>query len=71
MGDLLRSRDYSDLVYCSDFRAKSSVNAEQFSIYDSGKDKEVENVAACLPNRGVAVLCLAFLIKAIYLCNLS
>ena len=70
MWDLLRARNYSNLVYCSDFRAQSTVDAEQFSVHNGGKDEEVENVAAGLPNRGVAILRLAFFIKAVYLCNL-
>ncbi len=44
---------------------------ENGSVDNGGEDEEVEYLAACLPNRGVAVFCLALLIETIDLCDLA
>lgn len=45
--------------------------AEDFSVDNGGKDEEVENVAAGLPDGGVAVFLLTFFVKSVYLSNLA
>jgi hypothetical protein len=71
MRNLLSTSNDADLINSADFRAESSVNAEDLTINDSGKDEEVKDLAAGLPNRGVAVLLLTLLVEAVDLSDLT
>jgi hypothetical protein len=71
MRDLLSTCDNSNLINSTDFRAETTVDAEHFAIDDSGKDQEVEHLAAGLPNGSIAIFLLTFLIEAIDLGDLT
>jgi len=71
MRNLLSTSNDADLINSADFRAESSVNAEDLTINDSSKDEEVENLAAGLPDRRVAVLLLTLLVETVDLSNLA
>jgi hypothetical protein len=68
---LLSSCYNADLVDGSDLGAKATVNTENLAINNSSQDQEVEHLAACLPDRGIAVLLLALLIEPVDLSDLS
>ena len=44
---------------------------EYFTVDDGCKREEIKHLAAGLPDAGVAVLLLAFLVEPVHLCNLS
>lgn len=69
--NLLGSGDDPDLINSPDLGAEATVHTQNGPIHNGGKDEEVEHLAACLPNRGVAVLCLTFFVEPIDLGNLS
>jgi hypothetical protein len=69
--NLLGASNDSNLVYSTDLRAQTTVNAQNLAINDSSEDKEIENLAARLPDRRVTVLLLALLVESIDLGNLS
>lgn len=69
--NLLRTGNNADLVNGSNLRAQTAVHAEKLAVNDGGENEKVENVAACLPYGGVAVLLLAFLVEAVHLCDLA
>ena len=71
MRDLLRAGYHADLVECSDFGREATVNTEHSSINNSGQSEEVEDLAAGLPHRSVAVFLLTFLVEAVDLGDLS
>lgn len=68
--NLLGSGDDPDLINSPDLRAEATVHTQNGPIHNGSEDKEVENLAACLPNRGVAILCLTFLVEPVNLGNL-
>lgn len=69
--NLLGSGDDPDLIDGPDLGAEATVHTQDSPIYNGGQDKEVEYLAACLPNRGVAILCLTFFIEPVNLGDLS
>jgi hypothetical protein len=71
MGDFLGSRNDTNLVNCTNLRAQTAVNAEDFTIHNGSENKEVKDLAAGLPNRCVAVLLLALFVEAIDLGDLA
>ncbi len=71
VGDLLGSSDDADLVQGAYFGRQAAVNAEDLAVNNGGKGQEVKDLAAGLPDRGVAVLCLTLFVEAIDLGDLS
>jgi hypothetical protein len=71
MRNLLSTCNNANLINSADFRAESTVNAENLTINDRSKDEKVEDLAAGLPNRGVAVLLLTLLVEAVDLSDLT
>ena len=71
MWNLLGAGNDPDLIQRADFRAQASVHAQHFAVDDSTEDEEVEDLAAGLPDRGVAVFLLAFFVEAIDLGDLT
>ena len=70
VGDLLGAGNDADLVDGADLGAQAAVNTQDGAVDNSGEDEKVKNLAACLPDRGVAVLLLAFFVETIYLRDL-
>lgn len=70
VGDLLCSRDDSDLVDGSYLGTQTTVHAEYSAVDDGGQHQEVKYLAACLPDRRVAVLLLTLLVEAVDLGDL-
>lgn len=71
MRDLLSTSNDTDLINGSDLRAQATMDAENFTVDNGGEDKEVENLAARLPDRRVAVLLLALFVEAVDLSDLA
>ena len=71
MRNLLSPCNDTDLIDCANLGAQTTVYAEDLAIDNSSEDEEVKDMAAGLPNGCVAIFLLAFLVKAVYLCNLS
>lgn len=71
MGNLLCTSHNTNLVDCTNLRAQASVDAEDFTIDDGRKDKEVEDLAARLPNGRVAILLLTLLVETVDLSDLA
>jgi hypothetical protein len=69
--DLLGTSHNADLVDRADFWAQTTVNAENFTVNDSGEDEEIENLATRFPNRRVSVLLLALLVETVDLGDLA
>ena len=71
MGNFLGACDNANLIECSDFGRETTVNTEYSAINDSSQGEEVEDLTAGLPDGGVSVLLLTFLVKAVYLSDLA
>ena len=71
VGDLLSTGNDTNLIDRPNLRAQSTMNAENLAVNNSSKDEEVKNLAARLPDRGIPILLLAFLIETINLGNLT
>ena len=71
MRNLLSTSNNTDLVDGADLRAEATVNAENFAIDDRSKDEKVEDLAAGLPDRSIAVLLLTLLVETVDLSNLA
>ena len=71
VGDLLGAGDDTDLVDGADLRAQAAVHAEDGPVDDGGQHEEVEDLAAGLPDRGVAVFLLALFVEPVHLCYLA
>lgn len=71
MRDFLRSRDHSYLVQSANLRGQATMYAQYFTINDGSQGKEVKDLATGLPDSRIAILLLAFLVKAIYLGDLA
>jgi hypothetical protein len=71
MGNLLGACDNADLIECSNFGRETTVNTEYSAINDSSQGEEVEDLTAGLPDGGISVLLLTFLVKAVYLGDLA
>lgn len=70
MGDLLGACNNADLIKRSDLRAQSAVHTKHLAVHDSSKRQKVEDLAAGLPHRGIAVFRLTLLVKAVDLGDL-
>lgn len=68
--NLLGSGDDPDLINSPDLRTEAAVHTQNGPIDNGSEDKEVEYLAASLPHRGVAILCLTFLIEPVDLGDL-
>lgn len=68
--NLLGSGDNPDLIDSPDLGAEAAVHTQDGSIHNGGKDEKIKYLAACFPNRSVAILRLTFLVEAINLGNL-
>lgn len=71
MRNLLSPRNDADLVNRADLGTKTAVDAKNGTVNDGGENKEVKHLAACLPDRGIAVLLLTLLVETVDLGNLS
>ena len=71
VGNFLRTGYNPDLVDCPDLRAQASVYAEHRAINDSRKNQEVKDLTASLPDGGITVFLLTFLVEAVDLSDLS
>lgn len=71
MWDFLGAGYHANLVQGSNFRAQSAMDTEHFSIHNGCKRKEIKDLTTGFPDRSIAVLCLALLVKAVDLGNLS
>lgn len=71
MWDLLSSCNYSYLVQSPNLWRKTAVDTEHFAVNDRSKRKEVENLAARLPDTCVAVFLLTFFVESVYLRDLA
>jgi hypothetical protein len=71
MRDLLGTSNDTDLINSANLRAQTTMNAENFTINNSGEDKEIENLTARLPDRCITVLLLAFLVETVDLSDLA
>ena len=67
MRDLLRARNHADLIEGADFGGKAAVDAEDLAVDYGAQNEEVEDLAACFPDAGVAVFLLAFFVEAVNL----
>lgn len=70
MRNFLGSCNDANLIQGSDLRTQSTMHTQHFTIHNSCQCKKVKDLATCLPDRCVAVLCLAFLVKSVDLGNL-
>lgn len=71
VGDFLGSGHDADLVDGADLRTQAAVDAEDGPVDDGGEDQKVKDLAAGLPDGGVAVFLLAFFVEAVDLCYLA
>ena len=71
MRDLLRARHNPNLIQRADLRAQAAVHAQHAAVDDGGEGEEVEDLAARLPDAGVAVLLLALFVEAVDLGDLA
>lgn len=71
MRDFLSTGNNTDLVEGTDFGAQATMDAKDFAIDDSTEDEEIEDLTACFPHRGIAVLLLALFIETVDLCDLT
>ena len=71
MGNLLSTSYDTDLVDSSNLGAQATMNTEDLTIDDSCEDEEIENLAARLPDRRVAVLLLTLFVEAVDLSDLA
>jgi hypothetical protein len=69
--DFLRASDNANLIKCSNLGREAAVNTEYSTVNDSSQGEEVEDLTAGLPDRGISVLLLTFLVKAVYLGDLA
>lgn len=69
--NLLRASNDSDLVDGPDLGAETAVYTENSAVDNSGEHKEVEYLAASLPDRCIAVFCLALFVEAVHLGDLA
>ena len=71
MRNLLGTSDDTNLINSTNLRAQTTMNAKNFAINNGGEDKEIENLAARLPDRRIAVFLLALFVEAIDLSDLA
>ena len=70
MWNFLVSVDETDMVEGSDVRRQTAVDAKDLSVNESGNGQKVEHTTAVLPRVGVAVFCLALVVKPVHLGDL-
>ena len=63
--------DDADLIQRPHVGTETAVNTQHAAVDDGGEIEVVENLAAALPNIGVAVLALALVVEAVDLGDLS
>lgn len=61
----------ADLIQRSDVWTQTTVDAKHPTINDGGKIQVIEDLTATLPNVGVAILALTFVVEAVNLGDLS
>lgn len=71
MGNLLSTRNNTDLINSSNLGTQATMDAEKLSVNYGSENKEVEDVAARLPYGCVAVFLLAFFVETVHLCDLT
>ena len=71
VGNLLSTGDYSDLINRSDFGTQATVHTQDFAINHGSENQEIENLAARLPYRGIAIFLLTLFVESINLCDLT
>lgn len=71
VGNLLSASDHTDLIDSADLGTQTTVDAEDFTINDSGEHQEIEDLAATLPDRSIAIFGLTFFVKPIDLSDLT
>ena len=71
MWNLLSSSNYAYLIKGTDFRTQTTMDAEHFAVNDSTENQKVKDLAASFPDRGIAILLLAFFVESVDLCNLA
>lgn len=71
MRDLLSTSNNTNLIDSADLRAQPTVDTKDLTIDNGSKNKEIEDLAARLPDRGVTVLLLTLLVEAVDLSNLA
>jgi hypothetical protein len=71
MRNLLGTSNDTDLINSANLRAQTTMNAKNFTINNGGEDKEIENLAARLPDRRIAVLLLALFVETVDLSDLA
>lgn len=69
--NLLRSSNHSNLIQGPDLRTQPTMNAENLPINNGCQCKEVKDLTARFPHRGVAVFLLAFFVEAVDLRDLA
>jgi len=69
--NLLSTSDNTNLIDCANLRAQATVNTEDLAIHDGSEDEKVENLAARLPDRSIAILLLTLLVETIDLSDLA
>ena len=47
------------------------MDAEHFAVNDSTENQKVKDLATSFPDRGIAILLLAFFVESVDLCNLA
>lgn len=65
------SVDDSDLIDSLDFRRETSVNAEDFAVYNRSKGEIIEDFSEVVPWVDVSIFSEHFVIESVCLCCLS
>lgn len=71
MRNFLSTGNDTDLINGANLRTQTTMNTENLAINDSSKDEEVEDLAARLPDRGIAVLLLTLFVETVDLGDLA
>lgn len=71
MRHFLRTGNDTDLIQCPNVWTQSTMDAKHSAVNDGGKVEVVKDLAAALPDVGIAVFALALVVKAVYLGDLS
>ena len=50
VGDFLSTSDNANLINSADLRTQTTMDTENFAVNQSGKNQEIEHLAACLPD---------------------
>jgi len=71
MGNLLGASNDSDLVEGSNLGRQAAVDAQDLAVDNGGQGEKVKDLAARLPDRGVAVFSLALFVETVDLGDLA